>query len=255
MISLAVRRYPGLALRPALFLCALLMPVALLGGCRQQGDWQHLEGVALDTGYHITLNGDLQAAERDLLMAAIQGELASLETESETLRGLLLAGWPTRDAAQLPFLASLLEALRGAEQARAVDRLDAVLAEFGIDHAMVELGGVVRTRGQAGRRPWRLALDRSGLDDAPAPPLRLRDAALVTREQPGDAVMPDGGGERLLAVSVVADTAEQADRRARELLLAGPSAADMEQAIRLVVLRPQGIDIQYGTALEPLLER
>ncbi|MFW6344876.1 MAG: FAD:protein FMN transferase [Halomonas sp.] len=234
-------------------LFALLMPVALVGGCRQPGEWQLLEGVALDTGYHITLNGVLQAAERDRLSAAIQGELASLESEFETLQRLLLAGWPMRDVAQRPPLAAL-EALLGAQQARAVDRLDGVLAVFGIEHAMIELGGVVRARGQAGRHPWRVALDRAWLDDLPTARLRLRDTALVMREQAGNAVDP-GDGERVLAVSVVADTAEQADRRARELLLSGPSAANREQAIRLVVLIPQGLDIQHGSALEALLER
>lgn len=50
MISLAARRHPGLAMRPALFLFALLMPLVLLAGCRQQGEWLTLEGVALGTG-------------------------------------------------------------------------------------------------------------------------------------------------------------------------------------------------------------
>jgi hypothetical protein len=252
MISLAARRHPGLAMRPALFLFALLMPLVLLAGCRQQGEWLQLEGVALGTGYHITLNGDLTQEERVLLEAAIQGELASLDTDREALARLLVAGrlpgrdWPAYDGVSGQLLALL--------HARAVDRLDGVLEEFAVAHGMIELGGVIRTRGMAGRHPWRVTLPHTGLASAPDLRLRLQDSALVSRTAPEPAGREAPGPARLLAVSVVASSAEAADRLARELLAADPDEIT-EQPARLVVLTPQGIELVTGSALEPLLER
>lgn len=251
MISLAARRHPGLAMRPALFLFALLMPLLLLAGCRQQGEWYIFEGVALGSGYHITLNGDLGPGEPALVEAAIQGELASLDNDIQGLQHLLAAGWPSipgAPGAQVPN--DLLRLYR----ARAVDQLVLVLDEFGVEHAQVELDGVQRTLGRAGRHPWRVRLPRTGLGSAPDAALRLENAALVTRSAarpPGD---DDQERERILAVSAVAQSAEAADRLARELLVS-PLEAAMEQPARLVVLTPEGITLHIGTGLEPLLER
>ncbi|MCA1771036.1 MAG: hypothetical protein LC652_14200, partial [Halomonas sp.] len=77
---------------------ALLMPLALLVGCRPQGEWHQLEGVALGTGYHITLNGDLDEGEIALVEAAIQGELASFDSQMQVLETL-------QQASRLPYLA------------------------------------------------------------------------------------------------------------------------------------------------------
>ena len=139
---------------------------------------------------------------------------------------------------------------------------DAVLGDFGIEHAMLELGGVVRTRGQAGGQPWWLALDRPGLRGQAPLRLRLDDAALVhldsgmevarETDEDGDPAPAD----RLLAVSVMAPSALEADRRARELMAAGPEAVALaaERAVRIVVLTSQGIEIHHGSALEAYLE-
>ncbi|QTF91407.1 FAD:protein FMN transferase [Halomonas sp. BM-2019] len=238
-------------MRPALFLLTLLMSLVLLAGCRQPGEWHQFEGVALGTGYHITLNGDLDEEQRLLLQAAIQGELASLDTEHAALARLLAAGrLPGRD---WPAYAGVSGYLREVLHARAVDRLDRVLGEFAVAHGMIELGGVIRTRGMAGRHPWRVTLPHTGLADAPDLRLRLQDSALVSRsaaEPGGEAPAPT----RLLAVSVVASSAEAAERLARELLAADPDAIT-EQPARLVVLTPQGIELVTGSSLEPLLER
>ena len=250
MISLAARRYPGLAMRPALFLFALLMPLVLLAGCRQQGEWFLLEGVALGTGYHITLNGDLGEGESALVEAAIQGELVSLDSELAFLRRLVTPSLLPLPGAQVPDAAS--EALREHLQVLAVDRLFRVLDEFGIANAMVELGGVQRARGMAGRHPWRVRLPRSGAGEAETHALRLQDAALVHRAVPEPAAIEAAG--RVLAVSAVAPSAEAADRLARELLAAAPDDT-LEHPARLVVLTPQGIEIHTGSALEPLLDR
>ncbi len=252
MISLAARRYPGLAMRPALFLFALLMPLVLLVGCRQQGEWFLLEGVALGTGYHITLNGDLGEGESALVEAAIQGELVSLDSELAFLRRLVTPSLLPLPGAQVPDAAS--EALREHLQVLAVDRLFRVLDEFGIANAMVELGGVQRARGMAGRHPWRVRLPRSGAGEAELPALRLQDAALVHRAVPEPSAIEASAAGRVLAVSAVAPSAEAADRLARELLAAAPDDT-LEHPARLVVLTPQGIDIHTGSALEPLLDR
>ena len=251
MISLAARRHPGLAMRPALFLFALLMPLVLLAGCRQQGEWLTLEGVALGTGYHITLNGDLGEGEPALVEAAIQGELAGLEAESESLQRLLRAGRPA--LVDTSAMEKGLEAIIQAHRARAVDRLAGLLGEFGVAHALIELGGAQRALGMAGRHPWRVRLPRTGLE-AEDPSLRLEDAALASRSAPRPPGGSDAAAERILAVSVVAGSAEAADRLALELL-ASPLEAAMEQPARLVVLTSRGITLHIGAGLEPLLER
>ncbi|MDI5986105.1 FAD:protein FMN transferase [Halomonas sp. M4R5S39] len=266
MISVAARRDTGPALRPALFLFALVwLPVTLLVGCRSQSPLHQFEGTALDTGYHITLYADLDDGARELLKAGIQGELVGLEQELALwlvpLRHALGALSPGAESADEPQVDVLLQMTR----ALAVDRLDALLEGHGIEHAMLELGGVVRTRGQAGGRPWRLALDRPGLPGEGAPGLRLGDAALVHLDAK-TAVLQQAtlGGEpgeqpaarRLLSVSVVAPTAVEADRQARELMSAGPDAVAQaaDRPVRIVVLTPQGIEIHHGSALEPYLE-
>lgn len=256
MISLAVRRYPGLAMRPALFLFTLLMPLVLLVGCRQQGEWLQLEGVALGTGYHITLNGDLGEGESVLVEAAIQGELASLDSEMAFLKALVSRSPLPRcmGFAEAAGDEGRLETLSEHRHAQAVDRLFRVLDDFGIANALVELGGIQRASGMAGRHPWRVRLPRTGLDNAAEPVLRLQDAALVTRAAPQPPGADAPAAARILAVSVVASDAEAGDRLARELLVADPDDIQ-EHAVRLVVLTPQGIEIHTGAALEPLLDR
>ena len=252
MISLATRQHSGLAMRPALFVFVLLLPLVLLVGCRQQEEWHQLEGVALGTGYHITLNGDLAAGEHALIEAAIQGELASLDSQIQAFEVLWEATW-------LPLFAELPagdtgEILREHLQALSVDRLFRVLDDFGIANAMVELGGVQRARGTYGRHPWRVRLPRSGLGDGSEPVLRLQDAALVTRAAPRPAGVEAAAAPRILAVSAVASSAEAADRLARSLLDAAPDGT-LEHSVRLVVLTLHGLESHIGSALEPLLER
>ncbi len=255
MISLAARRHPGLAMRPALFLFALLMPLLLLVGCRKHGEWFQLEGVALDTGYHITLNGDLGEGDALLVEAAIQGALASLDSELAFLQAFMSRPPLPRPLAPAEAAGDerRLEPLSEHLQVLAVDRLFRVLDDFGIANALVELGGVQRASGMAGRHPWRVRLPRTGVGEPEEPVLRLQDAALVTR----DAPQPQGGdapvAARILGATVLAQDAEAADRLARKLLVAAPDDI-LEHPARLVVLTPRGIDVYFGSALEPLLE-
>ncbi|MFY0990398.1 FAD:protein FMN transferase [Halomonas sp. C05BenzN] len=262
MTSLAARRYKGLACGPALFLFTLVMlPMSLLAGCRSQPPLHQFEGTALGTGYHITLHADLDDRARERLQAGIQGELVSLEQDLARLRVPLRHARGPLPAGVGSDSTSLAQRLLQMARALAVDRLVALLLDHAVEHAMIELGGMVRVRGPAGRRAWRLALDRAGMPREEGPRLRLADAALVRLD---DMPMPLAGGERaaplaasrLLAVSVVAPTTIEAERQARELMAAGPEALEpfLDRAVRIVVLTSQGIEIHHGSALETYLE-
>lgn len=253
MISRAARRHPGLAVRPALFLLAL---ATLLAGCRQAG-WQDHEGVALDTGYHLTLNGGPQRKAFEPLRAAIQGELANLERDYAIQRRLVALVQAPR-LGELPSLSQALAAWRHEHQARAVDRLDAVLGEFGIEDARIELGGFLRVRGRApDGGPWRFAIDHAWLPAPDGARVSLRDASLVTLEADAamDLAAAPVASRRRIAATVVAPSAVQALHQARRLLREEGAGAAEERQARLVVLTPQGIDIQDGVGLEALLER
>lgn len=249
MISLAKRRHRGLAWRPALFAFALPMALALLAGCRPAAGEPPLEGTVLGTGYHITLNDDLTPAARRRLEAVIQGELDAMQhAHDRQARPFRAARPPLGPAANR----RLLQALARHYRVRALDRLVERLGQAGVRHALVELGGMQHGLGRANRRPWRVSLGRPGLEAGRHDILRLEDLTLVTRQAPDTVDAADQA--RILAVSAVAPSAVEADRLARELLAGDPPQA-VERAIRLVVLRPRGIDIRYGAALLPLLER
>ncbi|WP_180978310.1 FAD:protein FMN transferase [Halomonas urumqiensis] len=232
-----------------------MLVLALLAGCRGQASGQYFEGVALGTGYHITLDADLDIGERELLQAAIQGELGSLENGLLSLRPLLAAPLPLVNQEALPSLARAGRLLQLEHWAHAVDRLDAVLAEFGMSNAMIELGGMVRTRGMAGRQLWRLAIDKAHLPGEQHAVLSLQDAALVTVATAtvrGDMAGRGGRRPRLLEVSVVAPEARSALHQALRIAKGEAWARD-ERMARQVVMTRQGIDIHYGEAFVALL--
>ncbi|WP_163560100.1 FAD:protein FMN transferase [Halomonas sp. NO4] len=254
MIPLAVRRHPGLAHRgPALFMfLAVVMPIALLSACRHPSQEHQFQGAALDTGYHLTLYADLDAAARDALRADIQGELERLEQHYAWLRWLaVLPGW-TANPADARGLAPLMHA-------RAVDRLAERLQAQGVEHAMIEVGGQVRTFDHPRRQGWRLALDHAALpEDASPSRLRLRHAALVTRLGAND--LGRQGEARLLAVNAVAPTATQAWLIAEGLAFGASSGSldrglPAEHAVRVVVSTPTGIESHHTPSLESWLER
>lgn len=255
MISIATRRHRGLASWPAPFVLVPLLTLALLAGCRGQANGHYFEGVALGTGYHITLNVDLDTGERELLQAAIQGELVSLESGFVQLRTLLARPFPLIGNDVMPSLARAGRVLQLVSWARAVDRLDAVLAEFGVADAMIELGGVVRARGMAGREPWRLAIDKADQPGEPNAVLTLHDVAVVTLATAavwGDRAGPQEKHARALEVSVVAPDAFAALHQALRLAN-GEGSAEDERMARRVVLTTQGIDIHDGEGLSTLL--
>ena len=268
MIPLASRRFPGLAHRgPALFLFVLLLlPVmTLLSACRSQHQEQEhqLQGSVLGTGYHLTLYADLDERERETLKVGIQGELAYIERQSDLLLaalGLAFAPYPAwlANAPQ-----SLMDELARLLHAAAVDRLTRHLKAQGMQSALVELGGMVRTLGAPPGRDWTLSLAHVGLPgNGEVSHVTLRDAALVQRpaSRNGSEALDD---HRVLGVSVVAATASEAQHQALRLTTGNGRAqasahggvVAVDSAARLVVETPQGIEILNTTALEPWLVR
>lgn len=260
MIPLAARRLSGLAQRgPALFMFLLvLVPTALLSACRNHPQEQQFQGTTLGTAYHLTLYAELSEAQRNALRLGIQGELARLEQQHAVLQWLyrmsrVALAWATRDASTVewryPEVATLM-------QAHAADRLAERLVASGIEHAMIEVGGLVRVLDSPRRDGWRLALDHAALPAEETPRhLALRHAALVYRLADGQPSTAFPQAPRLLAVSVVATTASEAWYQAHRLAAGAPDDAIQppDRAARFVVSTPYGIDISHTPALETWL--
>lgn len=259
MMQLAHGRLSGLALYgPALFF--LMLSSFLLSACRQQVDEQLYQGTALGTGYHITLYADLGAGQAAEIEAGIQGELANLEAQREVLIRASVAAFA-------PFWVAPTVALQHEVDRRfhalAVDRLTLWLGHHAIAPAavLVEVGGVMRGLGTPPAGAWRLSLEQPGL---PGPEgarhVRLQDAALVHRFVQQEAAAPLVTPATPLSVSVIAADAGTAMREASLLIHAGPEEAirladELDSAAKVVVKRPQGIEIHHTAALEPWLVR
>ncbi|MCE9665087.1 FAD:protein FMN transferase [Halomonas sp. M5N1S17] len=262
MISLASRRFSGLAHGgPALFMFLLVMlPMALLSACRSQLQEQLYQGTALGTGYHITLYADLDATERDRIAVGIQGELAQLQQQREALLGTLAAAFSATPKVLAATPVALVDELDRLIHALAVDRLTEWLTELEVEHMMVEVGGVIRTRGLPPGGGWWLSLEHAGLpEQGEGRRINLTDAALVHRlVRPTPVAIP--ALPRTLGISVVAATASEASRQALLLMVADQQGTTPSQtlgvdsAARLVVKTPQGIEIRYTTAMEPWFE-
>jgi thiamine biosynthesis lipoprotein len=127
--------------------------------------------------------------------------------------------------------------LSGIAKGHAVDAVAARLLAAGSRHFMVELGGEVRAVGRSPRGgPWVIGLeDPLAPDGPPARRVSLRDAAVSTSGAYRNFVVRDGArlphvldprtgaplATDLLAVSVVAPSAMEADGWATALLVAG----------------------------------
>lgn len=165
MIEGSAQETTGLVRRgPALSLLGGLLAVALLlAACGRPLPEQRLQGVVLDTGYHLTLHGDLDTPR---LGVAIESELARqaaawsrfVEAQARWQGARRLPGarppppWP-------PVLG----------HAWLVDRLHERLLAEGVETFLVEVGGIRRGRGA-----WPVALP--GEDRR----LTLEDEALVS---------------------------------------------------------------------------
>ncbi|RCV91023.1 FAD:protein FMN transferase [Billgrantia montanilacus] len=262
MISLASRRFAGLAHGgPALFMFLLLMlPMALLSACRSQFQEHLYQGTALGTGYHITLYADLDAHERERIAVGIQGELAQLQSQREALLGSLAAAFSANPYTRAVAPVSFGDELERLIHALAVDRLTEWLTELEVEHMMVEVGGVIRTRGLPPGGGWWLSLEHAGLpEQGKRRRINLTDAALVHRlVRPHPVAIPVL--PRTLGITVVAATASEASRQALLLMAADQQGTTpsrtmaVDSAARIVVKTPQGIEIRYTTAMEPWFE-
>lgn len=257
MISIAYGRYSGPTLRGSARFVFLCLVSALLLACRHPTNEHLLHGVALGTGYHVTLYASLDSAQLAVLEAGIQGELTELERQRSDLLRL-------GSGALLPLGLALPDTLwRELDrwfQALAVDRLTQWLATHDSTQAvMVELGGIQRGQGDAPGGAWHLSLEQVGLPTLEeAHRIALKDAALVQHFVSRDFT-PLISLEQLLAVSVIAEDASTALYLASLLTQAGPDralrlASEMDSAVKIIVKTPKGIEIHHTVAIEPLLE-
>jgi thiamine biosynthesis lipoprotein ApbE len=258
MMPFAHGRYSGLALQgPALFLLTMLLST-ILAACRQQADEYLYQGTTLGTGYHITLYADLDRDQASALEAGIQGELATLEQHRDLI---LKAGNVAFGRFWLPPSAGVRHEVDRWFHAYAVDGMTQWLDDHRLPSSalLVEVGGVMRSRGTPPAGAWRLSLERAGL---PGPDgarhIHLQDAALVHRFVQQEAA-PLVTLATPLAVSVIAEDAREAMRQASRLINAGPEEAMRlaiagDSAARVVVKTPEGIDIHHTAALESWLE-
>ncbi len=238
----------------------VILPMALLSACRSQLQEQLYQGTALGTGYHITLYADLEAHQRERIAVGIQGELAQLQQQREALLRTLAAAFSATPGLLSVAPVSVGDELERLIHALAVDRLTEWLTDHGVEHMMVEVGGVIRTRGRPPRGGWWLSLEHAGMPEQDAGHrINLTDAALVHRlVRPTPVAIPTL--PRTLGISVVAETASEASHQALLLMASEQQGTTpgqvlgMDSAARLVVKTPQGIEILYSAAMEPWLE-
>ena len=272
MIGVASRRPTGLARGPALFLSALLglAMASVLAGCRDSGSQRlDVQGAALERGFHLTLYADARDSEPDALDVAIHSELVQYEQQHTAFLDQLAridAMLPT------PYGASsepLERAYRRLAHAWLIDSLSTWLNARREERYFLEVGGDVRARGtQAGRRPWQVALEQPAEPGASqSRQLILDGQALATagdfRDRwqglAGSAETPAGwwlanGRERVVEVSVLADTALEATAWAGWLLRQTPEVA-LEQAearsiaAYFIVTSGVGYDVRISPAM------
>lgn len=249
----------GLAHRgPALFMFSLLLPLMLLTACRNPLQEQQLQGVALGTGYHITLYADLDAMSPLAIRAVIQGELETLEDERRRVAGVRRSAFAPLWRVSEPEV--LAEAWDQVFHALAVDRLAQLLAELDVHHLMVEVGGVMRSQGSPPGRAWRVSLAHAALPGMEEPlNVRLDGGAVLHRLGKLDRA-PVPPQPYILGVTVIASSAMEGRVQADALIQVGPLevlqwADERDIAASIVVKSSQGITIHQTAALAPWLER
>ena len=133
--------------------------------------------------------------------------------------------------------------LSGIAKGFAVDQMIAVLARFGIEHALVGLDGELRAIGQRPEGlPWAVALEKPDYEvRAPLSMLELHDGALATSgsyrhwvdlgtQRLSHTMDPARGGPVLGAaasVTVLADTCMDADAWATAFMVMGKDRAPL----------------------------
>lgn len=156
----------------------------------------------------------------------------------------------------------------------AADRLAAILEAEGIEHYMVELGGEVRSRGNNPQgEGWKIGIEQPDAQGARVVQaiLRVHDAGVATSgdyrnywEKDGvrysHTIDPRTGRpitHTLASVTVVHETAAEADAWATALSVLGPDAglalaAELELAAYFLVRTPEGFETRTTAAYDAL---
>jgi thiamine biosynthesis lipoprotein len=125
--------------------------------------------------------------------------------------------------------------LDGIAKGYIIDEGTAVLSEYGFEHIMVELGGDLQTRGNAGSRPWQIGIQspRQNVTNTASFAAQLEGSAMATSGDylytftpdrrlhhiidPRSGISPD----ELASASVIAGTACDADALATAVMIMG----------------------------------
>lgn len=150
--------------------------------------------------------------------------------------------------------------LNGIAQGYITDRITALLADGGVEHALVNMGEI-RALNAPGQRDWRIGLEQPGHQGQMNETLALRNAAIATSGGYGTPLDdsqrfhhlldPGSGrsGQRYLGVSVVAPTATTADALSTAFSLMpqadiAPLAHSLQAGVRLTL--PDSSVIRLG---------
>ena len=182
-----------------------------------------------------------------------------LPDESEISAALKMSGWQRLkrdgDARSLFQPGGLRLDLSGIAKGHAVDRLSEMLAAMGIAHHLVEIGGELRGRGlKPDGLPWWAEIEQTDDCARPRTLVALHDLALATSGDTQRAFQVQGRRyshtidrhngrpivSGMISVSVMADTAMQADALATALNVLGPDDgpvfADLRDIAALFVM-------------------
>lgn len=182
-----------------------------------------------------------------------------LPDDSEISAALKMSGWQRLkrdgDARSLFQPGGLRLDLSGIAKGHAVDRLSEMLAAMGIAHHLVEIGGELRGRGlKPDGLPWWAEIEQTDDYARPRTLVALHDLALATSGDTQRAFQVQGRRyshtidrhngrpivSGMISVSVMADTAMQADALATALNVLGPDDgpvfADLRDIAALFVM-------------------
>lgn len=154
-----------------------------------------------------------------------------------------------------------------------VDWIADYISRQGINHYMVEIGGEIRVKGNNTKgAPWRIAIEQPSMmmQQSVHKAIALTNAGMATSgdyrnyfERDGrrysHTIDPQTGypiEHRLVSVTVIADTAAEADGWATAINVLGPEkgmeVANREKlAVYMIVKEDEGFSDRYSTAFEP----
>lgn len=117
--------------------------------------------------------------------------------------------------------------LGGIAKGYAVDRAKEVLSSYGIENALIDIGGNIFALGSPpGKKAWRIGIQHPRDKNSIAYKLELKDRAVATSgdyERPFHIINPSNGrpAEGVVGVTVVSDSAEKADALSTAVFVMG----------------------------------